>query len=143
LLGKGIPHLPVTVLETTATVGPLVTPAAGPCLRCLDLHRCDRDPDWPVVAAQLSTAGGSMRRGSGGRAFVEACDVVLATCAASLAALMALAWLGSRGAGQELLDDDLDVEPGTAYVLRLPGGRPRARTYRPHPRCGCSWGGRQ
>ena len=32
-------------------------------------------------------------------------------------------------------------EPGTAYVLRLPGGRPRRRTYVTHPHCGCAWGG--
>ena len=143
LLGLGIPHLPVTLLETTATVGPLVTSSGGPCLRCLDLHRCDRDPDWPVVAAQLITGGAGGRGGTGGRTSTEACDVVLATCAASLAALMVLGWLGAWTAEPDGLEDDVDVEPGTTYVLRLPGGRPRARTYGPHPRCGCTWGGRQ
>ena len=34
--------------------GPLVTPGRGPCLRCLDLHRCDRDPAWPALLAQLA-----------------------------------------------------------------------------------------
>jgi ThiF family len=143
LLGLGIPHLPVILLETTATVGPLVTSSGGPCLRCLDLHRCDRDPDWPVVAAQLSAGGATGRRGGAGHTSADACDVVLATCAASLAALMVLGWLGARTTEQGDLEDEQDVEPGTTYVLRLPGGRPRARTYAPHPRCGCSWGGRQ
>lgn len=139
LLGLGIPHLAVTMVETTATVGPLVTPAGGPCLRCLDLHRCDRDPDWPLVAAQLSPADGGRRL----RSTVDACDVVLATCAASLAALMVLAWIGAPAETPEAADEALTVEPGTAYVLRLPAGRPRPRTYSRHPRCGCSWGGPQ
>ena len=143
LLGQGIAHLPVTLLETTATVGPLVAPGRGPCLRCVDLHRCDRDPDWPLVAAQLSPARGGLRRGGGPGAAREACDVVLATCAAALAALMVLAWVDGCDPAEEGPDHPGRVEPGTAYVLRLPGGRPRARTYATHPRCGCSWGGRQ
>ena len=149
LLGRGIAHLPVTLLETTVTVGPLVSPGTGPCLRCVGLHRADRDPDWPLVAAQLGGArGGRGIRGSATRTSAQACDVVLATCAASLAALMVLAWLDGRpapAADAEPADesDGLRVEGGTAYVLRLPGGRPRRRTYVTHPHCGCAWAGRQ
>ena len=147
LLGRGIAHLPVTLLETTATVGPLVSPGTGPCLRCLGLHRSDRDPDWPLVAAQLGDArGGRGIRGSAARASAQACDVVLATCAASLATLMVLAWLdrpATTASDAERGDQPgaARTEPGTAYVLRLPGGRPRRRTYVTHPHCGCAWGG--
>ncbi len=136
LLSRRTPHLPVTLVGTTATVGPLVTPRAGPCLRCLDLHRCDRDPDWPVVAAQLQ---GPDRGSRAGRPAAEACDVVLATCAASLAALLVLAWLGHRALPTRDSSDE-EVPPGTAYVLRLPGGQPREIRYTAHPRCGCAWG---
>ena len=45
---------------------------------------------------------------------------------------MVLAWLGSGAVGPELLDDGLDVEPGTAYVLRLPW-RPTPRADLPAP----------
>ncbi len=141
LLGSGIPHLPVTMLETTATVGPLVLAGGGPCLRCIDLHRNDRDPDWPLVAAQLGTIHGRGGRGAATRSSVEACDVVLATCAAALASLMVLGWLSDPEPASD--ETTVGVEAGTAYVLRLPGGEPRRRTYATHPRCGCAWGGRQ
>ncbi len=129
LMSRAIPHLPVTLVETTATVGPLLVPGNGPCLRCIDLYRTDRDPDWPLVAAQL---------GSGCGAPVEACDVVLSVAAASLAVLEVLAWLE-----QTVSSNRWERTPGKAHVLRLPGGHPRPRTYSPHPRCGCSWLGAQ
>jgi hypothetical protein len=125
LMSRAIPHLPVSLVETTATVGPLLVPGAGPCLRCIDLHRTDRDPDWPLVAAQL---------GSGCGAPIEACDVVLAVAAASLAVLEVLAWLERSVSPQRW-----QRTVGRAHVLRLPGGNPRPRTYSAHPRCGCSW----
>src|SRR5215217_3579448 len=73
LAGGRVPHLVAGVRETTAVVGPLVLPGRTGCLRCADLHRADRDPAWPVVAAQLI---GIRRRRD------EPCDVVLATLAA-------------------------------------------------------------
>lgn len=128
LLAAGVPHLPVSMLETTATVGPMVVPGHGACLRCVDLHRCDRDPDWPLVAAQIDPLAGYADRDRG------PCDVVLATAAAALAALSVLTLLGAGAAGAP------QPETGVSYALRLPDGRPRRRTYPPHPRCGCSWG---
>ena len=69
LAGGRVTHLVAGVRETTAVVGPLVLPGRTGCLRCGDLHRADRDPAWPVVAAQLvghpSPPGGAMRRGVG------------------------------------------------------------------------------
>lgn len=48
-------HLLLPVVEQTGrvVVGPWVDPPDGPCLHCLDLHRRDRDAEWPVLAAQL------------------------------------------------------------------------------------------
>ena len=51
------PHLLVDLRGGVPVVGPLVRPPAGPCLNCLDLHRMDRDPDWPALAAQLAADG--------------------------------------------------------------------------------------
>ena len=47
-------HLPVTILEGGGVVGPLVVPGATPCLGCVEQHHTDRDPDWPVLLAQLT-----------------------------------------------------------------------------------------
>jgi hypothetical protein len=77
------PHLPVVIRETTAVIGPLVLPGQTPCLRCVELTRGDRDPAWPVLAAQLI----------GEPHGVEPCDVGLASAAASIVALHVLAWL--------------------------------------------------
>ena len=50
----GVPHLPMRVRATGASVvGPLVIPGRTSCLVCADLHRTDRDPVWPALAAQL------------------------------------------------------------------------------------------
>ncbi|GAB78294.1 hypothetical protein SAMN05421595_0811 [Austwickia chelonae] len=48
----GVPHLPVVYDTGRVMVGPVVVPGA-PCLRCLDLHRCDKDPSWPLFLARL------------------------------------------------------------------------------------------
>lgn len=49
-----VPHLPVVATGPRAQVGPMVdVGATSPCLWCLDLHRADRDDDWPTLLAQL------------------------------------------------------------------------------------------
>lgn len=118
LVDAGVPHLVVGVRETTAVAGPLVLPGLTGCLRCADLHRTDRDPAWPVVAAQL--AGVRRRRD-------EPCDVVLATVAAGVAALQCLAHLDGRPV----------AATGASLELALPDWRLRRRGWPPHPRCDC------
>ena len=54
--------------------------------------------------------------------------------AAALAALLVLSWLADRALPTDE-NTDGPVPPGTAYVLRLPGGQPRETRYAPHPRC--------
>ena len=118
LTDGGVPHLVVGVRETTAVAGPLVLPGLTGCLRCADLHRTDRDPAWPVVAAQL--AGVRRRRD-------EPCDVVLATVAAGVAALQVLAHLDGRPV----------AAAGASLELALPDWRLRRRSWPPHGRCDC------
>ncbi len=118
LAGGRVPHLVAGVRETTAVVGPLVLPGGTGCLRCADLHRADRDPAWPVVAAQLV---GIRRRRE------EPCDVALATLAASLAALQCLAHLDGHPA----------AATGASLELSLTDWRLRRRTWPAHPRCDC------
>lgn len=59
---QGVAHLPVRVRDGTGLVGPLVIPGVTSCLGCADLHRRDRDPAWPAVAAQLRDTVGTADR---------------------------------------------------------------------------------
>ncbi|HEU4913198.1 MAG TPA: ThiF family adenylyltransferase [Actinomycetes bacterium] len=124
LVRAGVPHLVARVRDTTGLVGPLVLPGRSSCLRCHDLHRADRDPAWPAVAAQLSAAG---------RHRVSACDVMLATAVAAHAGLQVLAFLdGDTGSGVPSTVD------GTLEIAQL-DGRVRRRSWTTHPACGCTW----
>ncbi|QLY34346.1 TOMM precursor leader peptide-binding protein [Nocardia huaxiensis] len=53
LMRRRIPHLQVRIRDGHGVIGPLVLPGETSCLRCADLHRCDREPEWPRLAAQL------------------------------------------------------------------------------------------
>jgi len=121
LVRSSVPHLRVVVREATAVVGPLVVPGRTSCLRCVDLHRSDRDAAWPMIAAQLAATSS--------RAGVDACDIALATLAASITALQVLAFIDG---------DDPATHNGTLEIA-LPDWRVRRRTWRAHPLCGCCW----
>jgi hypothetical protein len=113
--GRRQAHLAVSIREGTAVVGPLVPPTGAPCLNCLDLHRTERDADWPQLAAQIGTQA------------PEPCSVVNLIAAAAYATAEALAFLDG-GTPQTL---------GAAVEVCAPG-RFRRRTWTPHPACGCA-----
>jgi bacteriocin biosynthesis cyclodehydratase domain-containing protein len=113
------PHLAVVVRDLTGIVGPLVRPGTSACLRCLDLHRADRDPAWPLVVLQLASAP----------AVQAVCPAALATVVAGTAAGQALAHLDG---------DDPAVVNGT-LEQSAPDWRIRRRTWTPHPDCSCSF----
>ncbi|MFI2754777.1 ThiF family adenylyltransferase, partial [Cellulomonas sp. P22] len=121
LLAAGVAHLSVVVREADALVGPMVVPGAGPCLRCLDLHRTDVDPAWPAVAAQLVSAPprGTPPPGEPG---------VLAGVCGALAAAMVL----------EHLDDAAVRTRGRTLEVAMPDVLPRVRRWEVHPQCGCT-----
>ena len=121
LLRAGIPHLVARVRETTGVVGPLVLPGRSSCQRCHDLHRADRDPAWPRIAAQLA---GSTRGPA------PPCDTALATAVAAHAALQVLAYLDG--------DPTPPTVDGTLEITQA-DGRVRRRSWGLHPACGCSW----
>jgi hypothetical protein len=127
LVRRGVPHLYVTVREGTGLVGPFVLPGRSACHRCLDLHRADRDPAWPRIAAQLR--GPARQR-------VVACDVVLATAVAAQAALQVLHFVDGP-AGADPAPAPLSVD-GTVEVEQADGSV-RRRSWSPHPLCGCRW----
>ena len=115
-LALDVPHLAVLVRECDAVVGPLVRVGRGCCLRCVELYRTDRDPEWPRVAAQVAT-------GWTGR-----CDPVVGEHAAALAAGEVLALLDGH---EEPLSTGRTLEVGPA------GPVPVVRRWPAHVRCGC------
>jgi len=113
----GLPHLSSTVHGSRAVIGPLVLPGRTSCLRCADLHRCDRDPAWPALAVQLAAR---LRQ----RTFS---DVALCVAAAGVTAGQALGYLD--GQRPETL--------GGTVEWQLPDWRLRRRTWPPHHECDC------
>jgi hypothetical protein len=121
LLRADAAHLSVVVREVDLLVGPLVVPGRGPCLRCLDLHRTDRDDGWPRVLAQLL-------ENDPGRPHPE--ETAVSTLAAGLAALQVLGFLHGR---QPM------ASVGATLEVALPDGLVGRRAWPAHPRCGCHW----
>jgi len=110
----GVAHFAVVYGTRSATVGPLVVPGATGCLRCADLHRCDADPAWPVVAGQLTALAAASTSEPIGR--------TEALCAAARLVAEITA---------ELADD---VGMPVGVPRRVPGAPPPIE---PHPDCGC------
>ena len=54
---EDIPHVAIVLGAGEAEVGPLVLPGQSACLGCVSAHERDRDPAWPLVAAQLIGRG--------------------------------------------------------------------------------------
>jgi hypothetical protein len=123
LVRGGVVHLFALVRDVTGVVGPLVLPGRSSCGRCHDLHRADRDPAWPSVAAQLTDAA---------RQRTAACDVVLATAVAAQAATQVLAYLDGEPSPPAV--------DGTIEIAQI-DGRMRRRGWTMHPLCGCGWSG--
>jgi hypothetical protein len=118
LLREDITHLPVVLREDDAVVGPLVRPGRTCCLRCLDLYRTDRDPDWPRVLSQVANRP------------ERAHEPHLSDLVALLAVTQALAEIDGRVAPATL---GCTLEVGVRDPL------PVLRAWPAHPRCGCRW----
>jgi bacteriocin biosynthesis cyclodehydratase domain-containing protein len=112
-----VAHLAVTARDATMIIGPLVRPGSTPCLSCLDLHRRDRDPAWPLLAAQLSTSPDA----------VEPVAVATALAAVAYAAAEVL----------RHIDGGLPRTLGTTVELAEPG-QERCRRWSRHPHCECA-----
>jgi hypothetical protein len=117
-----VPHLPVIPGGPRAQVGPLVgTSALAPCLWCLDLHRTDRDDEWPTVMAQLC---GSDEPRITERPATEELPPGMGHLVSGVVALYAVGLL----AGQP-------PPEGVSAELTLPWPRLDHRRWTRHPRC--------
>jgi len=113
LNGREQPHLAVSVREGVAVIGPLVPISGRPCLNCLDLHRRERDADWPGPVPARSGE--------------EPCTVATALAATAYAVHEVLTFL----------DGGLPETIGATAEITAPG-QARRRTWAPHPECPCA-----
>jgi hypothetical protein len=112
-------HLAVCLRDGTAILGPLVPPRGTPCLNCLELHRKDRDPTWPSLAAQLAATVDTDPS--------EACAMATVLAATGYAAADTLRYI----------DGDTPHTLGVTVEITAPGVE-RRRTWSPHPGCDCT-----
>lgn len=118
LLRDDQPHLLLRGQDDGVLVGPYVQPGHGSCVRCGDLHRRDRDPDWPILLHQLS------RRPARS---LDAPPAPVTEWGTATAAAQVLAWAGGRR--PEVWGATLELS-GRDWMTRL-------RTWPVHPCCGC------
>ncbi|MCM0619310.1 hypothetical protein [Nocardioides bruguierae] len=108
------PHLLLTALAGRVRVGPFVEPGRSACLRCVDQHRLDEDPQHALLLAQTG-------------AEPEA-DPVLLGLGTAWAVHDLVAWVD--GAACSTWSATLDLGPV-----------PASRRWTRHPECPCTWEG--
>jgi bacteriocin biosynthesis cyclodehydratase domain-containing protein len=113
-LRRDVPHLPVAFGDDSATVGPLVEPGVTACLYCIEYYRRDADRSWAAIASQLWG-----RRGG----------------AETPLAVMEVAARVSRAVLRRL--DGVAPTVATSVRIDVATGDTVARTWLPHPECGC------
>lgn len=113
------PHLPVVLRDEEVVIGPLVLPGRSPCLRCLDLHRRDRDSAWPRILTQISSPA---------RELTHAVDAPAGQVSV-IASLVSMIALESLAAGSP---------SGVSWQISLPWPDVRTRVWQQHPHCDCS-----
>ncbi|ANE03430.1 hypothetical protein [Corynebacterium crudilactis] len=53
LLNQAVPtYLCASIIDSRGVIGPGRRNGVGPCLMCIDLHRCDIDPHWLAIVNQ-------------------------------------------------------------------------------------------
>jgi len=121
LMRAGLPHLVAGMRGDAGIVGPLVLPGATPCLRCVDLTRCQHDREWAGVRDRLSRPDLS--------ATPAPAAGVVTTAVAALAASEVLAQVERRS----------PATTGTTATLTLAAPVPTLRRWPLQPACGCAW----
>jgi hypothetical protein len=121
LAQRGEPHLVVSALDRTVTVGPFVEPGRTACLRCVDAHLALRDPRRALVLEQYASPVIP-------RLITEPCDSSLWTIALAWAVRDLVTWVEGR----------IPATWSSTVQLSATLDLPRRRWTR-HPHCGCSW----
>ena len=119
------PYVVVRLTEGRAVVGPFVVPGRTACLRCLDAHHTDADPEWPLLVRQYAEAT-SRDRADG---VPEPVDPALAALGVAWAARDVTAY--ADGGRPSTWSGTLTLDPDLATV--------ETRLWLRHPECGCGW----
>ena len=123
---SGTPYLLVRLTEGRAVVGPFVLPGTTACLRCVDAHRTDLDPAWPLLVRQYAAAAEHDRADGAS----EPVDPLLAA--------LAVAWAARDLASY--VDGGRPSTWSSTVTLHPRLARLETRTWLRHPACGCCWG---
>jgi hypothetical protein len=110
-------HLFAATSTNASLISSVIKPGKSPCLRCLHLHRCDQDPQWPLIDLQVSQ------------------NPVLDSAGISLVLKTAMEVT-------RMISDWVDgAESDDSYLLKLGNGMGAVETYPTffHPSCGCRW----
>jgi bacteriocin biosynthesis cyclodehydratase domain-containing protein len=122
-LRHDVPHLPVVFGDTSVRIGPLVEPGRTACLYCVERHRADADPAWPVLASQLG----------GTRGLAE--TPLLASEAALRAARLALHRIRADVVEPGRLPSEWRA--GASVTIDAETGAVLHQGWAPHPDCAC------
>ncbi|MFS3128513.1 hypothetical protein ACLM5J_08915 [Nocardioides sp. Bht2] len=118
---EDLPHLLVGADGARVRLGPFVVPGASTCLRCIDAHRADVDPAFPLLIEQRSTA-----------ATPTALPAPIAHDLVGIGVAMAVRELTTWSADEVpiTLDHTVEVDPGLTFPTT---------PWQRHPGCGCGW----
>jgi molybdopterin/thiamine biosynthesis adenylyltransferase len=111
------PHLFAATSTGTSLVSSVIDPGHTPCLRCLHLHRCDQDPQWPIIDLQVSQ-----------NPVIDSAGISLVLKTAMEVTRMILDWINQ-------------AELASSHLLKLGASLDAVETYPTffHPSCGCRW----
>jgi bacteriocin biosynthesis cyclodehydratase domain-containing protein len=121
----GTAHLLVRLVEGDAVVGPLVVPGRTACLRCVDAHRVDADPPWPLLVHQYARATAHDRADGA----AEPVDPLLAAVALAWAARDLATYVD--GGRPSCWSATVRLDPTLTDI--------ETRSWWRHPGCGCGW----
>ena len=111
------PHLFAATSSKESMISAVIQPGQTPCLRCLHLHRCDQDPQWPIIDLQVSR-----------NLEVDSAPIALILRTAIETVRVIAEWVDQRNLPE-------------SHLLRLAYNQDSVETYPTffHPSCGCRW----
>ncbi len=112
-----IAHLFATTSTGASLISSVIAPGKTPCLRCLHLHRCDQDAQWPLIDLQVSQ-----------NPTIDSAPISLVLNTAMEVFRLISSWIDK-------------AESVDSHLIKLGLGQSSVETYPTffHPSCGCRW----
>ena len=117
LMAADLPHLVVALGTNQCATSHVIVPGKGPCLRCSFEAAVDRDPQWPLLCAQLAAKN----------TIDEADSMLVMNSALSVIA----------ATDRYIVNGQLG-NPGWTTTT-WPTHEVQYHPWGPHPACGCTW----